>query len=175
MRGWSRLLHPITQPNTHNQARPRRISDQRRATTPSKHWHDRAHECRKQAYSHNSFGRGPRLPRVIAPSGIAAEGAYRRPIRHRRWHLSLVQVRKVMRPVDGLATNDGQVRCRACDVGLGACEVITVGHDQISSSSRYLDMPMFLSLTRCCSMLYAYGANPDLGIRTNPRTPGVRM
>ena len=120
-------------------------------------------------------GEDPALPRVIAPSSIAAEGAYWRPIRHRRWHLSLVVVRKVTRPVDGLATNDGQVRCRACDVGLGACEVITVGHDQISSSSRYLDMPMFLSLTRCCSMLYAYGANPDLGIRTNPRTPGVRM
>ena len=62
-------------------------------------------------------GEDPALPRVIAPSSIAAEGAYWRPIRHRRWHLSLVVVRKVTRPVDGLATNDSFI---------GACLLLTV-------------------------------------------------
>src|ERR1700741_960428 len=67
----------------------------------------------------------------IGPGRIAAVGAHRRPVGHRRWRSALIVVGKVASAVHDLPSDDGEIRSRVGDLILRTGEVVTIRHDQI--------------------------------------------
>src|SRR5262249_57366349 len=67
----------------------------------------------------------------IGPGRVAAEGAHRRPVGHRRRRSTRIVLGEVAGSVDNLATDDGQIAGRVGDLVVRTCEVVTVRYDQI--------------------------------------------
>src|SRR6267154_3189119 len=76
----------------------------------------------------------------VSPSSVAAEGADRRPVRHRRRRDAFVVVCKLAGAIDDFSTHDGQIGGRISDLVFPAGEVVTVGHDDVPEVAS-LDAP----------------------------------
>src|SRR4029077_9219440 len=69
--------------------------------------------CMRAITAHNELAPKRGLGRAlgIRPCGIAAEGAHRRPVRHRRRRSGFIILSKIAGGVDDLPADDGQIGC----------------------------------------------------------------
>src|SRR5262245_11345203 len=81
----------------------------------------------------------------IRPCRIPAEGAHRRPVRHRWRRLGFIVLSKIAGGVDYLPADDGQIGCRVRDLVFRTGEVITIRNDQICELTD-LDAPLLALL-----------------------------
>src|SRR5580704_8197683 len=105
--------------------------------------------CIRTAAGHRKRAIERRLAGIlrIGPGGIAAEGADRRPLRHRRRRSAFVEGGKCACAIDYLSANNGEVGGRVGDLILEAREIVPVRHDQIGKLTN-LNSPLLSLLVR---------------------------
>src|SRR5262249_61493334 len=89
--------------------------------------------CSRQTQPNSEFAARRGLWRGLGtpPCRIPAEGAYRRPVRHRWRRRGFIVLSKIAGRVDDFPADDGQVRRRVGDLIVRTGEVVTIGDDQI--------------------------------------------
>src|SRR5262245_65812039 len=103
--------------------------------------------CMRAIAAHSERAANRRLCRAlgIRPCRIPAEGAHRRPVRHRWRRLGFIVLSKIAGGVDYLPADDGQIGCRVRDLVFRTGEVITIRNDQICELTD-LDAPLLALL-----------------------------